>query len=238
MNKLTNKSKKNLIKMRLYAGGLLIVGFLGSSVNCWAEEKALSKALIIGDSISIGYTKPLTKILKGKVVVVHNPGNAGTSKQGLANLERYLGKTKWDIIHFNHGMHDLRYLDDATGKDTTLEGKGHIKVPIEAYEKNMEAIVLRLKKTGAKLIFATTTPYPAGMSRPLSKYRQSKKYNEVALKIMNKHNVAVNDLYAFVKPRLEKLQIPGDIHFNQEGSNAMAEEVAKHILKIIKITNE
>jgi uncharacterized sulfatase len=35
-----NKLMKNLIKMRLYAGGLLIVGFLGSSVNCWAEEKA------------------------------------------------------------------------------------------------------------------------------------------------------------------------------------------------------
>jgi hypothetical protein len=34
-------------------------------------------------------------------------------------------------------MHDLRYLDNDTGKDILIEGNGHIKVPIEAYEKNI-----------------------------------------------------------------------------------------------------
>ena len=212
----------------------LMAGLLASlalSVQA-ADKPALPKALIIGDSISIGYTKPLTKILEDKVVVVHNPGNAGPSSKGLANIDQWLGKTEWDVIHFNHGLHDLKYVD-KNGKNTTSKENGHIQVPLERYEKNMEAIVLRLKTTDAKLIFATTTPYPDKPAGPLREAGQAEKYNEVALKVMNKHNVAVNDLYSFVSPKLKELQLPNDVHFKREGSRAMAQEVAKHILKAI-----
>jgi len=73
-----------------------------------AEEVApLPKVLIIGDSISIGYTPPLTEMLRGKAEVVHNPGNATHSAYGLKNLDAWLGDAKWDVIQFNHGLHDL-----------------------------------------------------------------------------------------------------------------------------------
>lgn len=192
-------------------------------------EPALPKVLIIGDSISIGYTEPLQNILKGKAVVIHNPGNAGPSSRGLANLDAWLGDTAWDVIHFNHGLHDLKYVDDKDENATSKE-TGHLQVPVDQYAKNMEAIVLRLKETGAKLIFATTTPVPDNPAGPLREPEQAKIYNAAALKIMKKDGVMVNDLYSFALPRLKELQKPNNVHFTDEGSKELAQQVAQYIL--------
>ena len=196
-----------------------------------AEQPDLPKVLIIGDSISIGYTKPLAKILNGKAKVVHNKGNAQHSRNGLAKLDSWLGKTKWDVIHFNHGLHDLKYID-ANGKNSPTKENSHMQIPLDEYAKNMEAIVTRLKKTGAKLIFATTTPYPEGVN-PLRVPADAQKYNAAALEIMKKHGVPVNDLYTVVLPQLKTLQKPKNVHFTAAGSKALAEKVAKYILKTI-----
>jgi lysophospholipase L1-like esterase len=195
------------------------------------DNRELPKVLIIGDSISIGYTKPVMVILKGKIKVIHNKGNAQHSKNGLAKLEGWLGKTKWDVIHFNHGLHDLKYLK-KNGKSSNTKTNAHMQIPLEEYRKNMEAIVVRLKKTGAKLIFATTTPYPKGV-KPLRVPEDASKYNEVAIKIMKEHKVKINDLYSFALPQLKKLQRPANVHFTKKGSKALGEEVAKYILEAL-----
>lgn len=198
-----------------------------------AEEVApLPKVLIIGDSISIGYTTPLTEMLRGKAEVVHNPGNAVHSAYGLENLDAWLGDAKWDVIHFNHGLHDLKYVDDA-GKNVSDKALGHQQIPVEQYGKNMEAIVSHLKETGAKLIFATTTPFPENTNGPLRMAADAARYNAAALEIMNKHGVTVNDLYAFALPRLAALQCPLNVHFTDIGSEALARETAKPILQAL-----
>ena len=97
----------------------------------------------------------------------------------------------------------------------------------------METIVLRLKQTGAALIFATTTPYPDKPAGPLREAFQAAKYNEVALKIMKKHGISVNDLYKFSLPRLNELQQPKNVHFTKQGSIALAQEVQKHVMMAI-----
>ena len=196
-----------------------------------AENNNLPNVLIIGDSISIGYTKPLTQMLKDKANVIHNPKNAQDSGYGLKNLKSWLGDTKWDVVHFNHGLHDLKYVDEK-GKKSNTKKNSHIKISLEQYEKNMDAIVGVLKQTGAKLIFATTTPFPAGV-KPLRIPEDVNKYNAVALKVMKKHQVSVNDLHAFVSPKLAKLQIPKNVHFTAAGSKVLAEEVKRHIVKAI-----
>ncbi len=195
------------------------------------ETSPLPRVLIIGDSISIGYTEPLQEILKDRALVTHNPGNAQHSAFGLENLDDWLGNVKWDVIHFNHGLHDLKYVD-KNGKNSKTKENAHIQIPLDEYRKNMEAIVTRLKKTGAVLIFATTTPYPEGVS-PLRIPADVKKYNAAALKIMKKQGVVVNDLYTFVLPQLSSLQKPTNVHFTAEGSKALAQEVANHILQAI-----
>lgn len=190
--------------------------------------EGLPKVLIIGDSISIGYMEPLVEILKGKAEVVHNPGNAAHTGRGLENLDAWLGDTKWNVIHFNHGLHDLKYVD-AEGKNATSEETGQIQIPVDHYEKNLEAIVERLEQTGAKLIFATTTPFPNGVGGPLRKLEDLALYNEAALRVMKKHGVAIDDLYTFALPRLMEIQRPNNVHFTPEGSAELAKEVARHI---------
>ena len=74
----------------------------------WAES-GLPKALIIGDSISNGYTPPLQEIMKDKAVVLHHPGNAAHTANGVAKLDEWLGDTQWDVSHFNFGLHDRKY---------------------------------------------------------------------------------------------------------------------------------
>lgn len=198
-----------------------------------AAEHGLPNVLIIGDSISIGYMKPLEKLLEGKARVVHNPGNAAHSGNGLAKIDEWLGDTKWDVIHFNHGLHDLKYVD-ANGANAASKESGHIQIPLDEYKRNMEAIVARLEKTGAKLIFATTTPFPEKPEGPLRESADTARYNAAALEIMKNHGVAIDDLYAVALPQLDKIQKPKNVHFTDEGSEILAREVADHILAALQ----
>lgn len=212
----------------------ILLSSLMVCVTLWAVRadeppgSNLPKVLIIGDSISIGYMKFLPDLFSGKAEVVHNPGNAQHSGFGLAHLEEWLGDTKWDVIHFNFGLHDLKYVDDE-GKNAKSTAEGHIQVPLDQYRQNLEQIVARLKKTGATLIFATTTPVPKELTNAIRHSDDVPRYNEVALEVMRREKVAVNDLFAFVTPKIETLQKPKDVHFTPEGSKALAEEVARKI---------
>ena len=193
------------------------------------KEPPLPQVLIIGDSISIGYFKPTQALLEGQAIVVHNPGNAAHTANGLKRLTEWLGDTAWDVIHFNHGLHDLKYIDEQ-GKNVSVE-KGRQQIPIDDYEINLEALAIRLKKTGAKLIFATTTPVPDGTGFRVK--GDAQKYNRVAEKVMKRHGVAINDLYAFALPRLEEIQRPQNVHFTPSGSELLAQQVAKSILEAL-----
>jgi acyl-CoA thioesterase-1 len=185
-----------------------------------------AKVLIIGDSISIGYFEPVKQLLEGKAEVSHNPGNAQHTRYGLEQLDAWLGDTSWDVIHFNHGLHDLKYINDKG--DRVAPETGHQMIPADEYARNLEQLVKRLKKTHARLIFATTTPVPAGaMGRVKG---DAERYNRIAVPIMKKYGVRVNDLYAFALPRLDSIQRPHDVHFTPEGYRLLAEQVANSIL--------
>ncbi|MBT3279237.1 MAG: SGNH/GDSL hydrolase family protein [Phycisphaerales bacterium] len=190
------------------------------------DVKGLPRVLIIGDSISIGYTMPTQDLLKGKVNVHRIGTNAGPTTRGLANIDEWIGKGKWDVIHFNWGLHDLKYID-AKGNLTAV-AKGKQQISTADYEKNLTKLVQRLKKTGAKLVFATTTPVPEGSKGRI--VGDSVKYNAVALKIMKAEGIVVNDLYTFIKPTLATAQNKANVHFTSIGSKALAGEVANCIL--------
>lgn len=183
------------------------------------------KVLIIGDSISIGYFEPTKVLLEGQAEVYHNEGNAAHTANGLAKLDDWLGDTQWDVIHFNHGLHDLKYMNEQGALVDV--SKGVQQIPIEQYARNLEELTKRLKKTGATLIFATTTPVPEGSTGRIR--GDAKRYNEAALKVMKKHGVRIDDLYTFALPRLDSIQRPHNVHFTEEGSRLLAEQVVASI---------
>jgi hypothetical protein len=185
------------------------------------------RVLLIGDSISIGYTLAVREELKG-IANVHRPAtNCGPTTRGVAEIDKWLGDGKWHVIHFNFGLHDLKFVDDQ-GKNAPPD-KGHVQVSAEDYQKNLETLVARMKKTGAKLIFATTTPVPEGAQARIK--GDEKKYNEIAVAVMKKNGVAVNDLHAFCLPKLAEIQLPANVHFKPEGSKQLGKQVASAILQ-------
>ncbi len=184
--------------------------------------EGLPNVLLIGDSISIGYTIPTRAILKGKANVHRIPTNGGDTRRGKRSIDKWLGERKWDVIHFNWGLHDLKRLDGQ-----------NVQVPIEEYEQNLREIVARLKQTGAKLIWASTTPLQDVPLKPVRLDSDAVKYNAVAKRIMDENGVAINDLYAFAMPQLLDIQRKANCHFSPQGSNALAEQVAAAIEKAL-----
>jgi len=182
------------------------------------DVAGLPRVLLIGDSISIGYTVGVREALKGKANVHRALTNCGPTKNGVANLDKWLGDGKWDVIHFNFGIHDLKHMPD-----------GKRQVEPADYEQNLRTIVARLRKTKARLIFATTTPIPAGELQPKRTFGDVGEYNQIARKVMKDNDVAVNDLNAAITPKLADMQQPKDVHFKPAGSQFLAEKVAEAI---------
>lgn len=195
------------------------------------DVAGLPRVLLIGDSISEGYTAPVRKLLQGKANVHRIPENGGPTKAGLAKIEGWLGDGKWDVIHFNWGLHDLMF-DPQSHPDPAQYEKDQLAL----YEKNLRALTARLKQTGAKLIWASSTPLPEEMSSPRSPSHRSsmvKIYNDVAAKIMAENGIPIDDLNAYVTPVEDKMQKPHDVHFRVEGSEFLAIKVAEEIAKAL-----
>jgi acyl-CoA thioesterase-1 len=188
------------------------------------DVPGLPRVLLIGDSISMGYTIPVRNDLKGQANVHRPPTNCGSTQSGLKNIDAWLGNDHWDVIHFNWGTHDLKYLS-----------AGHQNVPPARYEKNLRTLVERMKQTGATLIFATTTPYPADVKGKFTRVPgDDVVYNTIAKKVMEEEGVQIDDLYAAALPKLAQIQIPQDVHFTQAGSEVLAQQVSQSIESALK----
>ena len=198
------------------------------------DVAGLPRVLLIGDALSIGYTLPTRKLLMAKANLHRIPTNGGPTTKGLASIDAWLGKSKWDLIHFNWGLHDLKYMGPNGENLFPKEKGGKPQVPIDAYEKNLDSLVRRLKQTGAKLIWRNTTPVPEAKVRPRRIPADVVSYNAAARRVMQKHGVPIHDLYSFGLARLEKIQLPANVHFTPGGSAILAGEVAKVILDALK----
>lgn len=208
------------------------------SANADPPESApndLPRVLLIGDSISMGYTQPVIELMKGKAEVHRVRGNAGHTAMGLAGLPKWLDEKhgKWNVIHFNWGLWDLCYRNPESktqGRRDKINGT--LTHTPEQYRENLDKIVTTLKGTGAKLIWASTTPVPEGEAG--RKVGDDVIYNNVAAEVMKKHGIPINDLHALMKPHMNTLTTaPGNVHFKPEGSMLLAKQVAAAIEKAI-----
>ncbi|MFN0079846.1 MAG: SGNH/GDSL hydrolase family protein [Prosthecobacter sp.] len=178
--------------------------------NAWdfvQDDPKLPRVLLIGDSVSRGYTQAVRKALAGKANVHRAPANCGPTATGLKQMDVWFGDGKWDVIHFNFGIHDR-----AT--------------PISDYTQRLEQLIERMKKTGAKLIWASTTPIPDNPAHNQTAASIVER-NQAAAVLMKKHGIATDDLFAAITPHLAEMQNPNDVHFNTKGYDFLGETVAK-----------
>jgi len=182
------------------------------------DDPRLPRVLLIGDSISIGYTAAVREQLRGVANVHRIPDNGGPTTRGLAMLDEWLGDRRWDVIHFNFGLHDIARVN-----------AGQPRIAAADYEKNIRAIAERLRATGARVVYATTTPVPEVDVRPVRRNADAIERNAIARKIMAKLQVPVDDLYAVALPRLAAIQQPANVHFTPEGYDVLAAVVVASV---------
>lgn len=187
--------------------------------NAWdfvEDDPALPRVLLIGDSVSRTYTQTVRKELAGIANVHRAPANCGPTSTGLKKIDIWLGDGNWEVIHFNFGIHDR-------------------ETPLAAYATRLEQLVERMQQTGAKLVWASTTPIPdvAGKYSAESIVQR----NAAAAEVMQKHGVAIDDLFTAIKPRLAELQNPNDVHFSGPGNDFLGEQVATFLKSMIPIVS-
>jgi lysophospholipase L1-like esterase len=214
--------KTNLLVMVCSITVLLFFGF---------TEKQ-QKVLIIGDSISLGYTPTVKELLKEKALVTHNKGNAQHSGYGLKNIETWIQQDDYDIIQFNWGLWDLCYRHpDSKVQGNRDKINGTVTFSLEEYQQNLEAIIKILKeKTDAKLIFVTTSYVPEEEEGRFTKDAQ--KYNKVAKDVMKKYGIQVNDIYKKSKAIHKKYgQGNNNVHYKKEGYQELGKLIAAYLDK-------
>ena len=193
-----------------------------------ATAPQLKNVLIVGDSISIGYTPFLVDSLKQKgVYVEHNRGNGGSTVKGKDSIEKWMGERQWDVIVFNFGLHDMVHKDAQNKYDVN----GKVAVTPEDYRKNLKIIVSKLRETTAELIFVTTTMVPENASG--RKVEDPEIYNKIALEVMKENKIVVVDLYTASLKIHPLNSSPANVHYTTEGYRQLAEKVLNEIKKHI-----
>jgi len=181
------------------------------------------RVLLLGDSIRMDYVPFVQDALADLADVIGPEDNCEDSGNVLANLDRWLGAGAWQVIHFNCGLHDIK-IDRWTGI---------CKTPLDRYRDNLRGICVRLRKTGAELIWATTTPviYERHLTKTFDRREEDVlTYNQVALEVICEHGIQVNDLHTVALDAVVEHILSHDgVHFTEAGSRLLAGAVAGEI---------
>ncbi|MFI3305805.1 MAG: SGNH/GDSL hydrolase family protein [Rikenellaceae bacterium] len=152
--------------------------------------------LLIGNSISINYTPYIQDAFTNdqyntsgidhpdtKTANVYRvPENAESTEEGIKQIANYLtglGGDKWDVVHLNYGLHDLKKTVDTSKCD----------VSIADYKANLRAIFNAIMTSpycngeDTKIIWASTTWYPDGLTGPIRTYGDEITYNAAAKEV-------------------------------------------------------
>ncbi len=128
---------------------------------------------------------------------------------------RDLGKP--DIVHWNNGLWDLNHEAPMVEALTSLT----------EYVETLKRTLNELQRTGASIIFATTTPVPAdaiGRSNA-----EIDLYNMAASELMRSNGVEVNDLNAVMRSDLDAHICNDRLHLSELGNIRCAEQVINKI---------
>jgi GDSL-like Lipase/Acylhydrolase family len=185
-----------------------------------ANETNLPRVLLIGDSITRDYYHEVEKRLAGKAFVARLATSRFVSDPVLLKeIELVLDGTKFDVIQFNNGMHGWQH-SEAEYR--------------EAFPKVIKTIHAHAPK--ARLIWATTTPLRDGKGvtgDTKAEYSDDRiaARNALAAEVIATQKIPTVDLNAAVRghPELHS----DNVHFNGQGSQILAAEVAAAVTKFL-----
>jgi len=187
------------------------------------------KVLLLGDSIRMSYQPIVAEILRDVAEVVGPSDNCQFSLYTLSSLQRWFDELgRPDVVHWNNGIHDAGHNPN----------RSPVQIPLDVYAKNIEFILRQLLETGARVVWATTTPvHPA---RPFYddqwawRNEEIDRYNAAALEIMGRYGIPVNDLHSIVMSNPDRLLSEDQLHLSEEGQRKCAEAVAAAVRPLLK----
>lgn len=187
------------------------------------------KVLLIGDSIRMFYQKEVIAQLGDDYEVFAPEENCRFSAYVLNSLRFWLNAfPNPDIIHFNAGLWDTAILYHEDG----------CFVSVDNYVKYMKLILRELKKTGAKIIIATTTPVSdekaelPGPMPPAHRNEDIIKYNKALLEAFSGEDIVINDLFSHIYSNKEAFLSEDMIHPNENGVKLLGKIVAIKIKEV------
>jgi hypothetical protein len=232
-------------KGRWFLAVVAILGTLTAFSLLPAYGQTLPRVLILGDSISIGYTPYVQQQLAGKAVVERPSVNCQYSAYGLSKLNTWLGSGQWDVIHFNWGIWDTHLMSNGAILSATQEPRvqpdvehgfvydangfvdpgrtTYVRCIPEQYRANLSQILDRLEQTNARLVFATTTQLVCRCPENLVLVDT---YNKVAKELMAERGIAINDLNQLVATQGQAWYSSDGCHFTSTGYQNLATQAA------------
>jgi hypothetical protein len=185
-----------------------------------ANETNLPRVLLIGDSIAREYYPEVEKRLAGKAFVAR----LATSRFAadpvlLKEIELVLDQARFDVIHFNNGMHGWQH-SEAEYR--------------EALPKFIKTIRVHAPK--AKLIWATTTPLrdEKGVTYDTKAEYSDERVaarNAIAAELVAAQKIPFVDLNAAVRGHPEFHS--DNVHFNGRGVQVLAAQVSEAVEKLL-----
>lgn len=178
------------------------------------RQSDLPRVLLIGDSITRAYYKDVEQNLKGKAYCARLATSAAIGDPALLlQVHTFLSEAKFDVVHFNIGMHGWAYSEDE-------------------YRKHLPELLKTIRKDapGARLIWASTTPVRKDRE-PGPSNQRIRARNEIAQSYFSGQHIPIDDLYTLMDahPDLHS----DDVHFNKEGAALQANQVAAEIEKLL-----
>lgn len=174
-------------------------------------KKNLPRVLLVGDSICQGYQGKVAAKLDGKANVTYWASSYCVTSPGyLRLLAFYLDEAKYDVIHFNNGLHSC---------DT----------PVADYEKSYRAALQLVKKKQpkAKIVWASSTPLNATDSRA----GKVAALNAAARRAVESvEDVVENDLYSLANPLDRKAYWVDTHHYTDAGYELLASQVVEKVV--------
>ncbi len=193
-------------------------------------------AILLGDSIRIGYLPHVEKALAPEFHVWGPEMNCGETTRTLAHLDEWVTQritpqtADTTVLHLNCGLHDLKFTDQDNQPDDTP------KVPLEQYKQNVQQILESALQVlpAERIIWALTTPVLDERHNTRKSFIRREadveNYNTVATAICKQLGIPIHDLHTFVmQNNPQQIMTPDGVHYTTEGYTLLGQAVADRV---------
>lgn len=182
----------------------------------------MTKVILVGDSIRMGYQDIVRRELAGEAEVWGPTQNGGNSQKVRENLDEWVISQEPSVVHLNCGLHDLKKEFGASER----------AIPLAQYETNVREVLRRLvSETEAKIVWAATTPVNEKWhheNKPFDRFKADvAAYNEVSSAIAIELGIPIDDLFAVIMDAgRDDYLTPDGVHFTEAGCELLGKAVA------------